>query len=139
MPNHLRIWPLCALMLAAVPLYADDAEDQAVKAIEKLGGQVVRDDKGPARPVVMVDLGSTKVSDAGLKGLAPLKGLRELYLDHTPVTDEGLKELASLRSLQTLGLWNTQVSDAGLKELAPLKELQKLYLDGTQVSDAGLK
>ena len=73
MSNRLRLWPLCALILTAVPLYADDAEDQAVKFVHNLGGEVVRDDKDPARPVVMVDLGSTKVSDAGLKGIGPIK------------------------------------------------------------------
>ena len=42
-----RLLPLagCVLLLAAAPLLADDAEDQAVKAVEKLGGKVVRDDK----------------------------------------------------------------------------------------------
>ena len=35
-----RLLPLAAglLLLASAPLFADDAEDQAVKAVQKLGG-----------------------------------------------------------------------------------------------------
>jgi hypothetical protein len=33
----------CLLLLAAAPLLADAAEDQAVKAVEKLGGRVTRE------------------------------------------------------------------------------------------------
>jgi hypothetical protein len=33
------------------------------------------------------------VTDAGLKELAPLKGLTELYLSRTKATDAGVKEL----------------------------------------------
>ena len=81
------------LLLAAVPLYADDAEDQAVKAVEKLGGKVVRDDKDPARPVVEVDLEqSWRVTDADLKELAVLKDLRKLVLFSCEgVTDASLE------------------------------------------------
>lgn len=41
----------------------------------------------------MLELDGTKVTDAGLKGLVPLKGLRDLDLSFTKVTDEGVKEL----------------------------------------------
>ena len=40
-----------------------------------------------------LDLGRTKVTDAGLKELAGLKSLHALYLDGTQVTDAGLKKL----------------------------------------------
>ena len=95
-------------MLAAVPLYADDAEDQAVKTIEKLGGKVVRDDKDPAKPVVAVDLAFTVVTDADLKELPALKGLQTLNLCATKMTDAGLEELAALKGLQTLNLQGTK-------------------------------
>ena len=158
--------PLLAglLLLAAPPLFADDAEDKAVQAVMKLGGKVVRDDKDPAHPVVSVDLSLTKATDAGLKELAGLKGLQRLVLDNTKVTDVGLKELAALKGLQTLDLNGCKgvtdaglkeladlpgledlsltfcegVTDAGLKELAGLKGLRKLYLFGTKVTDAGV-
>src|SRR5262245_52036648 len=82
---------------------ADEAEDKAVAFVEKQhGGRVIRDDKVPGKPVVMVNLGSTKVTDAGLKELTPLKSLTKLTLSGTLVTDAGLKELKSLKSLATL-------------------------------------
>jgi RNA polymerase sigma factor (sigma-70 family) len=95
----------------------------------------------PARPFGLW-LGGAQVTDAGLKelaGLAGLKNLQMLYLGNTEVTDAGLKELAGLKSLQTLNLWETKVTDARLRELAGLKSLQALDLGGTEVTDAGLK
>jgi hypothetical protein len=40
-----------------------------------------------------------------------------LHLGSTQITDAGLKELAGLKSLHSLELFNTPVTDAGLKEL----------------------
>src|ERR1700733_4793066 len=82
--SHRRLPPAAfLLLLAAAPLRADDAEDQAVKAVEKLGGTMVRDDNNPTRTIVEVDLSGTLVTDAGLKELAPLKGLLTLKLHHS--------------------------------------------------------
>jgi len=132
------------LILSLVaPVRADDTEDKAVAFVEKLGGKVTRDDKLPGKPVIGVNLGmsviSTKVTDAGLKELAPLKNLSTLDLSGTAVTDAGLKELAPLKNLTSLDLFRTAVTDAGLKELAPLKHLTSLNLAHTKVTDAGLK
>src|SRR5262249_27776772 len=41
---------LAACLLAAAPLYADDAEDAAERAVQKLGGRVVRFDQYPQPP-----------------------------------------------------------------------------------------
>src|SRR5215207_3714437 len=68
---------------------ADEAEDKAAAVVQKLGGVVIRDDRAPGKPVVMVNLGSAKISDVGLKELAPLKSLTKLILASTPVTDAG--------------------------------------------------
>ena len=111
-------------MLAAAPLYADEAEDQAVKAVEKLGGKVIRDYTNPARPYTQVDLSNGKITDAELKELAALKGLFYLNLFNTKVTDAGLKELPALNDLEMLELGYTAVTDAGLKNLAGLKKLR---------------
>ena len=137
-----RFIPLApaVLLLAAAPLFADDAEDKAVGVVEKLGGLAVRDEKDPARPVIVVRLNLTKATDADLKELAAMKGLRELDLVEVKVTDAGLKELAALKGLRTLNLGGCRgVTDAGLKNLADLKELKDLNLGLTGVTDAGLK
>src|SRR5262249_8869610 len=75
-----------------------------------------------------LSLNFSRVTDAGLKELAPLQSLQGLDLGLTRVTDPGLKELAALKSLQSLGLKDTRVTDAGLKELAALKSLRTLEL-----------
>ena len=111
-------------------------EEQAIAAIKKLGGSVHFNDNNA---VVGVNLGGTKVTDAGLKELAGLTQLQTLGLWSTQVTDAGLKELAGLTQMQGLYLIQTQVTDAGLKELARLTQLRSLDLRDTQVTDAGLK
>jgi hypothetical protein len=133
----------CALLLCltAAPLFADDAEDRAAKAVEKLGGQVVRDDKDPAKPVVAVTMPQYgKVTYADLKGLEALKGLKSLDLSSCEgLTGAAPGALAMLKGLQTLNLDGTDVTDAGLKELAPLTGLKHVALyDCKDVTDAGV-
>ncbi len=139
-----------------------DEQDAAVKAIEKLGGKVVRDAKVPGMPVVEVDLGAFDVNDddlvvlkplkhlrklalgsgingGGLKEIKDLKNLQELNLTFTAVGDDALKHLKELKHLKTLTLGQTLVTDAGLKELGELKDMEELDLDGTAVTDVGMK
>ena len=52
-----------------------------------------------------------------LAELVALKNLTSLELGYTKVTDAGLKELAALKSLTSLHLFVTQVTDAGVNEL----------------------
>src|SRR5262249_46388482 len=132
------------LLLALTPWMtvtarADEAEDNAIKAIQKLGGYMARDEKVKGKPIVGVFLGGTKATDAGLKHLAGLRQLQMLRLGKTKVTDAGLKHLAGLRQLHGLDLTNTKVTDAGLKHLGRLKQLQTLDLNYTELTDTGLK
>ncbi len=60
-----------------------------------------------------LDLSSTEVTDAGLKGLKGFKRLATLNLSGRPVTDEGVKELKELTQLTTLNLSNTDVTGCG--------------------------
>ena len=129
------------VLLLAGRLSAGDDDTKAEESIKAIGGKVVRDDKATGKPVIVVDLTNTKVTDAGLKELelAELTTLQTLSLSGPKVTDAGLKELAGLKTLQSLGLVQTKVTDAGLKELAGLKSLQTLRLIATaRVTDAGV-
>ena len=92
-------------------------EEKAVQAIEALGGDVVRDETPPGRPVVEVILARTQVTDSDLKDLQELKDLQKLQLFETDITDAGLKDLKELKGLQALNLSSTEITDAGLKEL----------------------
>ena len=106
---------LLGLLVLAVAGRADEAA--AVKAIQKLGGKVTRDDKLPGKPVVAVDLRSTLTTDADLNVLKECKHLQVLDLGVTQVTDAGLKELKKLRQLQELDLSGTKVTGAGVADL----------------------
>src|SRR5262245_57867784 len=90
------------LLVLAGTVRADEAA--AVKAIEKMGGKVTRDDKRPGKPVLGVDLSQKQITDAGLKLLKEFKTLQMLNIRSTAVTDAGLKELKELKNLETLDL-----------------------------------
>src|SRR5436190_24324190 len=96
----LRSSLLLLLSAAGGVLRADEPEEQAVKAVEKLAGYVTRDDKQKGNPVVAVNLSDTRVTDKELKELAALKQLKKLELRRTKVTDAGLKVLAPLDRIQ---------------------------------------
>jgi hypothetical protein len=128
------------LLLAAAPQHGDEAEGQAVMAVENLGGTVVGDESDPAKPVIEVNLSDTPVTNTGLKQLAALKRLKSLKLNNCKgVTDAGLVELAALKELKELVISRTKVTDAGLKDLAALKGLKELDLTDTAVTGDCLK
>ena len=83
---------------------ADEAEDRAVAAAEKLGGRVIRSQDKADKPVVSLNLTGAEVTEAVIRELAPLKGLTLLNLSFTDVTDAGLKELAPFKALTELYL-----------------------------------
>jgi uncharacterized membrane protein len=84
-----------------------------------------------------LDLGGTRVSDAGLTNVARMKRLTRLHLERTGLTDAGLPQLTSLADLEYLNLYATHVTDAGLASLKPLRNLRKIYLWQTSVSPTG--
>src|SRR5262245_65626816 len=102
---------LLGLLVLAVAGRADEAA--AVRMVEKLGGDVTRDDEIAGNPVVGVHLDETAVTDEGLKQLKELKSLQTLVLRHTKVTDAGLKELKERKSLQVSQLGRTQANEEG--------------------------
>lgn len=85
-------------------------------------------------------LGHTQITDADLKYLASLNGLRTLDLtDAENITDAGLPWLAVLKDLEYISLSGTGgVTDEGLRTLASLPKLRSLHLNGTQVTADGL-
>jgi Leucine-rich repeat (LRR) protein len=122
------------------PAPAGPLVDTAIEtAIKKLEGSLHRDKQSPGQPIIAVQLGLSKCTDADLKTLAELRALGSLTLYRTAVTDAGLKELAVIKTLTSLDLGATKITDAGLKELAGLPALEQLTLNGTQITGAGLK
>ncbi|MBI5396739.1 MAG: ribonuclease inhibitor [Verrucomicrobia bacterium] len=86
-----------------------------------------------------LDLGGTKITDAGLAPVSELRNLTRLHLERTAVTDAGLACVAKLRNLEYLNLYGTATSDAGLQQLRRLAKLQKLYLWQTKVTPDAAK
>jgi Leucine-rich repeat (LRR) protein len=120
------------------------SEDEAVAALEKLGGKIVRDDRADGKPVISVKLDGSRAGDADLRNVAVLKQLRSLDLAGTGptrmrISDQGLKELAGLERLTWLRIGGPKITDAGLAALARLRELEFLDLSGTLISDDGMR
>jgi hypothetical protein len=130
----------CLVLVAGSMVRAGDNAEQerAVAEIMRLGGNVEIDANRPGKPVVLVNLNRTKVTDAALKSLQSFPQLEALAVVDTNVTDTGLMHLKGLSQLKTLGLGGTKVTDAGLKHLKESTRLEVLNLGGTKVTDAGL-
>ncbi len=69
------------------------------------------------------------LSDEGLRALAPLVGLRELYLPECRLlTDRGLAVLTGFPDLRKLDLSGTAITDAGLATLSTSAKLEELKI-----------
>lgn len=89
--------------------------------------------------LVNLDLSHTRIVDADLAVLAPLKKLRELNLDSIPITDAGLSNLAALASLEKLSIGlNRQLDGSGFAQLASLN-LRELSADESSIGLKGLE
>ena len=163
-PLRIAAFALSLAAISATPLFAEqqDAAAQAIAKLKAAGALVLPVAQGSdeltvnfavqgqkagdaeiaplkeAGKVVDLNLGSTKVTDAGMKVVASLSGLRRLDLHLTAVGDAGVGELKGLANLDYLNLYGTKVGDAGLKSVAALASLSRLYLWQTAVTDAGV-
>ena len=104
-------------------------------SVEEFGGTVVRDDRGLA---VRISLVNSRITDSGLEQLEELVGVKTLDLGGTKITNAGLAHLGSLADLETLSLHSTRVTNAGLLHLKGLARLETLWLGGTSVTDDGI-
>jgi hypothetical protein len=116
-----------ALLLTG-PLSAGEDDTKAEKAIQALGGKIVRSPDAPGRPIISVDFSKSKVTDADLKCLQSLGELRSLKLDDTRITDDGLLHVKDLTNLRRLTVSFTATSDEGLKHLTGLSHLEFLHV-----------
>jgi hypothetical protein len=68
-----------------------------------------------------------RITDEGLKQLAPLTGLVSLKIWDADVTDEGLRLLAGMSALEYLGIAGS-ITDKGIGEFADFESLKVLFL-----------
>jgi Leucine-rich repeat (LRR) protein len=126
--------------LALVPS-ARATDQDAVAALQKLGGLSARAGSDSEAPVIKVEFNRAALTDEKLEEavghMKKLKSLRAVTLGFTKVTDAGLAHLSGLPELEELGLAQTGVTDAGLSHLKELKKLKRLDLVGTKVTDKG--
>ncbi len=124
-----------ALLLAAGGLRADPPG--VVGRIEKGGGEVSRD--GPGGRVDMVLL-TPSATDADLAGLCELRAMHSLWLTDARVSADGLRAVAGLPRLRNLYLQGDNVTDAGLRHLEAMQGLRVLRVDGCpNVTEAGVE
>src|SRR5260221_442232 len=78
----------------------DSSKERLIAEVEKLGGKVDLDETRPDKPIIKIDLHSTKVSDSDLvflnKMRKHLKNLRYLDLRLTHIGDEGVDSVKNL-------------------------------------------
>jgi len=124
------------------PVWADDepptSKDDAIAAVERLGGEVRIDGEKPSQPVWSVDFQGSAITAQDLRLLSSFPDLETLNLVDTPLDDEGLQHVAGCQRLKELDLSGTKITDAGLTRLAALEELTTLGLNRTAITDAGL-
>jgi len=143
MPRTFGWFGLCvaATCWLAVGPSARGTDQDAVAALQKLGGLSARAGSDSEAPVVKVEFNRAALTDDKLEEavahMKKLKSLRAVTLGFTKVTDAGLVHLAGLPELEELGLAQTAVTDAGLSHLKGLKKLKRLDLAGTRVTDKG--
>ncbi|HEY2376299.1 MAG TPA: hypothetical protein VGH98_10035 [Gemmatimonadaceae bacterium] len=126
-----RDWDEIMDFLAGHPHLRLDAEGQMT---DEILAELCRIDSLGA-----VDLaGSQGVTDAGVRHLRRLGGLKTLNLDGTAVTDDGLTILRDLPALELVGLHWTAISDRGARYLANCQQLERVDLGGTRTGDGAL-
>ncbi len=81
-----------------------------------------------------LELGSPRLTDAGVRHLAKLRHLTTLALSGGSITDNALTTIGTLSQLQSLDLRQTAVRGAGLRHLRELPQLKSLRLTYTKIS-----
>lgn len=135
-----KLDPLKKVGAIALPIAQNT---RAVMVEFQLLGEAVGDEQlgllAPIAPELeWLNLGRTKVTDAGLAKLQGLKNLKRLYLDRTGITDAGVANISGLAQLEYLNLYGSKVGDGSVDHLKKLSGLKKLYVWQTGISSNGV-
>jgi thiol-disulfide isomerase/thioredoxin len=116
-------------------------EPRAFKAIEALGGVVIRAGGEGRTAEIDIQLDAAENGDELLAKLVPhLKLLEQitcLRLQNTRVTDAGLAPLRGMSNIFSINLEGTAISDRGLDSLKTISRLKYAFLAGTRVTEDG--
>lgn len=83
--------------------------------------------------------GNHRISDEGLKNLAPLVNLKLLFLTDVPIDGSGLKYLTRLPMLETLDIALSKLTNPWLEDVARISSLKFLNVATTEITDEGLE
>lgn len=114
--------------------HPDDAD--AVAALRRYGAKLYFDDEGHVRDVQMF---AETVEDADLAALRGLPRLTGLGVHSPRITDAGLRHIAPCKELETLYLYRGTFSDNGLQHLQGLAKLRHLDVEGAALTDESTK
>ena len=82
---------------------------------------------------------NSQITDEGIRHIAELDSLSDLFLSYSRITDEGLGLLQQSSTLERLWLEGTAVTDTGIETFKNMPSLQRVGLAKTRVTDAGLE
>jgi Leucine-rich repeat (LRR) protein len=83
---------------------------------------------------------NTPFTDEGIKYIAPLVKMEELWLDFNKnLTDKTMTAISGMKELRVLRFYGAKITDAGLEQIQDLTKLKELLLGKSLVSDSGLK
>lgn len=123
------------VLLAALCSVASAAElrdGDPVAWISDQGGRAERDEAGQ---IVAVDLASTWITDADLVKIGRIGTLRKLNLAHTRITDAGIEHLKPLKHVTELSLYYAEyITDIAIAHLQGWKQLEILNLRGVRLT-----
>ncbi|MCA9111809.1 MAG: hypothetical protein KDA52_17785, partial [Planctomycetaceae bacterium] len=119
--------------------FYDRIDDETVKNVSRLKGlknlscNLEVSDKGVAElstlPLLeQLSLSSPTVTDASMKLIAGMPGLRTLWFQHCPITDRGLSILRNNSNIEHLMIRGTEATTASLRSLMTLPNLKSLDL-----------
>lgn len=82
---------------------------------------------------------NSQITDEGVRHIAELELLQQLFLSYSRITDEGMAFLQKSSTLERLWLEGTAVTDTGVEALKNMPSIQRVGLAKTRVTDAGLE
>jgi chromosome segregation ATPase len=111
-----------------VKLTIPNAEKLDLAPLAKLG----------AEDLYALTLSGPGVTDAQLKNIAPLSGLRELAIEQAGITAAGLEVLRAMPGLRSLSLRDTPLPAGAVDILGGLGSLEKLDVRGTGLAKSAV-
>jgi hypothetical protein len=104
----------------------------------RAGARELRELRG-FKNLVALNMDGVHLTDADFKEIAPLTGLKTLYVRYAKVSDVGVKELAGLKNLRTIDIGCTKITDDSLKYFANMRDLECMFLQFTAIKGTGCK